>query len=78
MRQNAIITIKKLSKKLGPKWCEKYALNMFQGFISNPNYLYRENALFGFKVELTYKEHRSLPPTRDGDEGSITDSRNGC
>lgn len=53
IRQSAIQTIKKLSKKLGQKWCEKYALQMYMSFINNPNYLYRENALFGLKVEKT-------------------------
>lgn len=60
VRQCAIQIIKKLSKKLGPKWCEKHALPMFTGFINNPNYLYRENALFGLKSIAMYLSHETI------------------
>jgi hypothetical protein len=49
--------MQKLSHKIGSKWAEKNILPLLQGFMSNPNYLYRENALFGIKVRPS---HQSL------------------
>ena len=33
---------------------------MFTGFINNPNYLYRENALFGLKSIAMYLSHETI------------------
>jgi serine/threonine-protein phosphatase 2A regulatory subunit A len=39
--------LKKLVETLGPKWGEKYIVPKLLTFQTNPNYLYRENLLFG-------------------------------
>lgn len=50
VRQKAIETIKKLAERLGARWTEKYIFTKVMDFLTNKNYLLRENALFGVKV----------------------------
>lgn len=50
VRQKAIETIKKLAERLGARWTEKFVFSKVMDFLSNKNYLLRENALFGVKV----------------------------
>lgn len=52
VRQKAISCIQKLAERLGGRWAEKYVLPKLMSFMSHMNYLYRQNALFGVKVEL--------------------------
>ena len=50
VRQKSIETMKKLSERLGARWAEKTVFPKIMEFLSNKNYLLRQNALFGVKV----------------------------
>ena len=49
VRQATLEVIRKLSERLGTKWCERNILPAINAYMSNTNYLLRENALFGIK-----------------------------
>jgi len=51
VRQAALKVVSDLSHRLGGKWCEKYFYPSIIGYLNHTNYLYRETAYFGIKVE---------------------------